>query len=96
MDDPRFEPLKGLFLTAASEHHRAFVETDGADPEWPLWYAGFLREKLEDLLGAKFTTSELVYLLVLVDKEQHSRTPEAGWEASYARFFLERYGGSLT
>ena len=92
MDDPRFEPLKDLFQSAGSEHHHAFLETDGADPEWPLWYAGFIREKIAGLLGADFTLSELVHLLLSAEEERQSRAPQAGWEAYYARFFLVRSG----
>ena len=28
-----------LFQKTGSDHHQAFIETDGEDPEWPLWYA---------------------------------------------------------
>ena len=42
--------LEGLFHEVGEAHHRAYIETDGADPEWPLWYADYLRERLEELL----------------------------------------------
>jgi NAD(P)H-hydrate epimerase len=69
--------LEGLFREVREAHHQAYIETDGADPEWPLWYAEHLRERLGALLNAGFTMSELVYLLVLVANGQgecHSST----------------------
>src|SRR5215207_621925 len=35
--------LEGLFHEVGEAHHQAYIETDGADPEWPLWYADYLR-----------------------------------------------------
>jgi hypothetical protein len=29
--------LEALFHEVAKAHHQAYIETDGADPEWPLW-----------------------------------------------------------
>jgi hypothetical protein len=83
--------LEDLFREAGEAHHRAFFETDGADPEWPLWYAGYLHERLGPLLGASFTKSELVYLLIWVANEQPLDAPGADWARYYAGFFMQRY-----
>jgi hypothetical protein len=83
--------LEDLFHEVGEAHHQAYIETDGVDPEWPLWYADYLHEKLGDLLDASFTRSELVYLLVLVANEQPLRAPGANWERYYARFFIGLY-----
>ena len=83
--------LEDLFREVGEAHHRAFIETDGADPEWPLWYADYLRERLTDLLDASFTKSELVHLLVLVAAEQPLRAPGANWARYYANFFIGLY-----
>lgn len=85
------QKLVDLFRSAGQAHHQAFIETDGDDPEWPLWYANYLLDPLGKELGASFTKSELVYLLVLVSKEQALRSPGAVWAAYYADFFLQRY-----
>jgi hypothetical protein len=51
-----------------------------------------LREKgIETLLDAKFLKSDLIYLLVLVDKKQMSEAPGSRWENFYADFFVNRY-----
>ena len=92
MDDPALdETLAALFREAGHAHHQAYLDTDGEDPEWPRWYADFLHERLGALLGARFTRSELTYLLVQVDKTLHLHAPGADWPRYYARFFLERY-----
>ncbi len=91
--------LTDLFRETGRAHHQAFLATDGDDPEWPLWYADFLLDRLKDLLAARFTRSELVYLLVWADRDHARQAPGADWPAFYARFFAERYGswaGSLS
>jgi hypothetical protein len=85
------QQLEELFREAGAAHHQAYIETDGADPEWPLWYADYLREKLGALLDANFTKSELVYLLVLVANEQPLSAPGANWARYYAKFFISLY-----
>jgi hypothetical protein len=32
------QQLEGLFRDVGEAHHQAYIETDGADPEWPLPY----------------------------------------------------------
>lgn len=83
--------LEGLFREVGEAHHQAYIEADGADPEWPLWYADYLRERLGDLLDASFTRSELVYMLLLVANEQPLRAPGANWARYYAKFFMALY-----
>ncbi len=91
-DSARQQQLEELFREAGEAHHQAYIETDGADEEWPIWYAGFLRERLSKLLNARFTQSELVYLLISLDAEVRRLAPGANWQAYYARVLLERYG----
>ena len=70
MDDAKVQELAALFESIGKAHHKAFEATDGADPEWPSWYAEHLKSRLSELLGASFTKSELVYLIVSAEKEQ--------------------------
>ncbi|HWS80921.1 MAG TPA: hypothetical protein VN178_07835 [Rubrobacter sp.] len=83
--------LEGLFHEVGAAHHQAYIETDGADPEWPLWYADYLRERLGELLDASFTKSELVHMLVLVANEQPLVAPGANWARYYAKKFIALY-----
>jgi len=88
----RKETIASLLHQTAEDHHVAFKETDGADPDWSIWYASHLLENgFEKLLDAKLLKSDLIYLLVLVDKQQMSEAPGAQWERYYADFFVGRY-----
>lgn len=91
MDNIR-EDLETLFRQTSQAHHRAFIETDGTDPDWPLWYAEYLMDKLPAMLAnATFTRSELIYLLISADLEQKSTAPGANWALYCADFFMGRY-----
>jgi|SRR6266699_1469231 len=88
----RQETIAALLQQTAEDHHIAYKETDGVDPDWSIWYAGHLLENgLEQLLDAKLLKSDLIYLLVLVDKQQMSQAPGARWERYYTDFFVNRY-----
>lgn len=91
MADVTLTQLEMLFQKVWQKHHEAFRETDGADPEWPLWYADWLVDKLSALLGTNLTKSEIVYLLVHLDKEYGREAPDMPWWRYYARFFARRY-----
>lgn len=92
MQDDLAERLAELFEKTGKAHHQAFLDVDGADDEWPLWYADYLMDRLAALLGdAEFTKSELIYLLVTVDREQKSIAPGSHWPTFYANFFMDRY-----
>lgn len=83
--------LADLFRECGEAHNRAFRDKGGEDPEWPLWFADFLMARLTKRLRAKFTKSELVYLLVAADREQEFRAPGADSPGYYAKFFYDRY-----
>jgi hypothetical protein len=86
------EKIAALLHQTAEDHHVAYKETDGVDPDWSLWYAGHLLEEgFDKMLDATLLKSDLIYLLVLVDKQQMSQAPGAHWENYYADFFVSRY-----
>jgi hypothetical protein len=88
----RKETITALFHQAGEDHLAIHKETNGDDPDWPIWYAGYLLENgFETLLDAKLLKSDLIYLLVLVDKQQKSEAPGSQWEKYYANFFVKRY-----
>ncbi len=72
-------------------HHHAFLAEDGADSEWPLWYADYLQDKLPPLLEADLTKSELTYLLVHLGKLQQLEAPGGKWARFYAKTLAEKY-----
>ena len=48
--------------------------------------------KIGELMKVEFTKSELVYLLVVVSKEQAVGDPGSDWTEYFAQFFAKRYG----
>jgi NAD(P)H-hydrate epimerase len=85
------DELANLLNETAEVHHKAFAATEGEDPDWPLWYADYLLEKMRQMLKAKFTKSELIYLLVSADKKNGVVAPGAYWPRFYAKFLVNRY-----
>ena len=88
----RKETIAALLNQTAEDHHITYKATDGVDPDWSIWYAEHLLEQgIEKLLDAKLLKSDVIYLLVLADKQQISEAPGAHWENYYANFFVDRY-----
>lgn len=87
------DQLAELILQTGHHHHQAFLETDGGDPEWALWYAAYLQAHLWDSAGTLPTRSLLVHLL-LGAEEQHTQATDPGpWPAFYADVILARLSG---
>jgi hypothetical protein len=86
-------PVADLLREVSETHHRVYRITDGADPDWASWYANWLIDlsELPGLLGRKPVRSELVYLLVLLDKEIAEQQPAEPWEQYYARRMTEHF-----
>ena len=42
--------LAALFMETGKHHHEAYETSDGVDPEWALFYAGYLQTRLWDRL----------------------------------------------
>ena len=84
--------LIDLLHETGSAHHRAYLATNGADADWPLWYAEYMQQRVNGLLGTALTRSELTYLLVLVEKERTASAGAGAWPAYYADFLIGRYG----
>ena len=90
--------IADLLHEAAETHHVVYRIVDGDDPDWASWYADWLLNlsELADLLNRKPVRSELVYLLVRLDKEYTATQPGEPWEDVYARELLATFGGSST
>ena len=85
-----------VFSETGIAHHEAYLDTDGVDAEWPLWYAQHLHGPLTDALRTPFTKSQLVYCVMDADFEHQARAPESNWKEFYADQFVERYAPSAT
>ncbi|NJN44365.1 MAG: hypothetical protein HC806_06345 [Anaerolineae bacterium] len=68
-----------LFRRAGTAHHQAFLEQNGADSEWPEWYALFLHDDLCKLLNRDITRSEMIYWCVRLYKEHQIHAPQSPW-----------------
>jgi hypothetical protein len=84
--------LIALLNETGRAHHRAYQASNGADAEWPLWYAEAMQARLNGLIGAGCTRSELIYWLVRAEKERSSLAPGVNWAEDYADFFLKQSG----
>ncbi len=82
-----------LLHEAAETHHRVYRIVDGEDPDWASWYADWLIDlsELPHLLGKKPVRSELVYLLVVLDKEHTGQHLAEPWEQYYAGRIKEHF-----
>jgi hypothetical protein len=84
--DSRSERIAELLHEAAETHHAVYRITDGEDPDWASWYAGWLLDlsELPDVLGSRPIRSHLVHALVELDREYVGMGPEERWEDWYA------------
>ena len=83
--------LSSLFRETSSAHRAEFTDSEGRDPEWPLWYAEFMQVKLAQLLGRELTVSELVYWLFQLDKEYRAKSLATPWPTYYAQVLVAEY-----
>ena len=83
--------IANLLRETGEAHHQAFIETDGADPEWPIWYAEYLKDRLGQLFEREITKSELIYLFVLADREHRAGASEQPWPEYYARILASEF-----
>jgi hypothetical protein len=88
--------ISELLHEAGETHHRVYRIVDGADDDWASWYADWLirLSELPDLLGTTPVRSELVYMLVRLDKEYTEQKHAGPWEDDYARALIEHFTGS--
>ena len=82
-----------LLHEAGETHHRVFRIVDGADDDWASWYGDWLvrLSELPDLLSKPPVRSELVYMLVRLDKEYVEAKPAAPWPEYYAKSLVEHF-----
>ena len=91
----RAERVAALLHEAGETHHRVYRIVDGDDPDWASWYADWLinLSELPEILGNKPVRSELVWLLVGLDKDYTQSSPDAPWPQWYAEQLIEHFAG---
>jgi len=87
------EQVGSLLLEAGETHHRVYRIVRGADDDWASWYARWLIElsELPALLGTRPVPSELIYLLVSLDKQYTAEDSGEPWERYYARQIIDHF-----
>ena len=78
---------------AGETHHRVYRIVDGNDPDWASWYADWLinLSELPKILAGAPVRSELIYILVKLDREFTEEKPGEAWEVYYARELIEHF-----
>jgi hypothetical protein len=89
------EQISALLQEAAETHHRVYRIVDGADDDWASWYAWWLinLSELPSLLGVKPVRSDLICLLVALDRRYSADQATEPWPAFYAREFQAHFTG---
>jgi hypothetical protein len=84
--------VAALLHEASETHHLVYRIVDGEDPDWASWYADWLiaHSELPRILGAAPVRSELVWLLVSLNKEYTDTSPETPWPDWYAERIVEQ------
>jgi hypothetical protein len=82
--------LAAVLEAAGPAHHAAYIEANGDDPEWPLWYAGHVLDDARAILGRpQLTLSRLVAAFVAADQVYRAETSPVPWPRFYAQRFAE-------
>lgn len=80
--------LAELLAETGRRHHQAFIETDGDDPEWPLWYADDLSDRIGAFMDVQPTKSKIVQCLMNAAEAHALEGPEEPWPVFYANYLL--------
>ncbi|HEU5302962.1 MAG TPA: hypothetical protein VLD62_03605 [Acidimicrobiia bacterium] len=92
MEDTTIDRLERVLGAAGTAHHAAFAATDGADPEWPEWYADHVLDDVRTILDSPgLTRSRLVRAFVAADDAYTSEPVDVAWP----RFYAERFARDL-
>jgi hypothetical protein len=85
--------ISDLLHEAGETHHQVYRIVDGDDPDWASWYADWLvnLSELPQLLGVKPVRSELVYMLVKLERDFAEQSPGGRWQDYYASELAVRF-----
>ncbi len=87
------EELADLIKETGEHHHQAYEASDGVDPEWALWYSGYLQSRLWDRAGRLPSRSLLVHLLLSAEAAHAKADSDEPWPSFYAKAILDTLSG---
>jgi hypothetical protein len=93
MNDNRLASIAALLHEAGETHHTVYRIVDGDDPDWASWYADWLIKlsELPENLSTTPVRSELIWLLVSLDREYIAAQPDTPWPQWYAERILQHF-----
>ena len=85
--------IAALLKEAGETHHQVYRIVEGQDPDWASWYADWLirLSELPAILNTTPVRSELIYMLVRLDRDYNDIKPDQPWERFYAGKLLEHF-----
>jgi hypothetical protein len=88
--------IAALLREVGETHHLVYRIANGDDPDWASWYADWLLNlsELPEILGSRLVRSELIWLLVALDREYPQAAPNTPWPQWYAQRIVEQLGHS--
>lgn len=89
----RHARVSALLSEVAELHRRVYRIVDGADDDWASWYADWLirLSELPQVLDVTPVRSELVFVLVGLDRAYTNEQPADRWEDYYAGRMVEHF-----
>lgn len=87
------EALSELIMKAGHSHHEAYMEAQGIDPDWAMWYSGFIQAGLFGKVEQIPPRSALVHMLVQADIDHPNMGGPDVWAPVYAADMLPRITG---
>jgi hypothetical protein len=92
----RSDRIAGLLHEAGETQHLVYRIVDGDDPDWASWYADWLLSlsELPDILESRPVRSQLVWLLVELDKEYTAKSPDLPWPQWYADRIVDHFAAA--
>jgi NAD(P)H-hydrate epimerase len=80
--------LAELLMETGQRHHQAFIDTDGVDPEWALWYADHLTGRIDAFVDAEPTKARIIQCLMNAADALARHSPDEPWPPFYANYIL--------
>jgi hypothetical protein len=92
----QLDRVAALLHEAGETHHLVYRIVDGDDPDWASWYADWLLNlsELPEILGKAPVRSELVWMLVTLDKDYAREGPDTPWPQWYAKRIVAELGAA--